>query len=317
MASLLFEAYELSVAEIDRRECITLSSQEIEDRKLSHVRLDRLGFANYCRDQLVEWIPIKDFDTDSWIYVPSESLFFRKKGIFRSSSNGLATGLSFYESIFHGLLEVVERHAHTWALLKKRALSVTNYLDFLSPGLKDELAWLEGIGVTIEINDISDELGIPCFYSVLADPTLIGMRAFNSGISCHVNKVTALESSILEALQSRAVAISGSREDLDKKHSAKGNPDLFSFWYKPENKLRKDFIDISSMDMTSYCTAIKKILEAAREKDNSLRRFLYYTYPSGEGTYVTRSILESAEQFGLCRDRIGLSVANFLKSVLR
>ncbi|WP_268808788.1 YcaO-like family protein [Pseudobacteriovorax antillogorgiicola] len=312
LASLLFEAYEIAVAERVRCQSIVLSSRKMVDSKMDHVPVGSLGQVGFCEDKAVEWIPVKDFDTDTWVYAPIASLYFHP-GIFSATSNGLATGLSFYESLMYGLLEVVERHAHTWALLRKRAFSVRNYKSQISAELKDELLSLQEQGVQVEINDISTELGIPCFYSVFVEPTLDGMRSFNSGVACHLDKKTALESAISEALQSRAVSVSGSREDLNEKHSAIGDSRVFSFWYSSDSKEQRDFDDIISLTAISSLSAINLILETVRKNDKSLGRYLYYTYPSENGTYVTRSIIEGAEQFGLCRHRFGQSVFNYLK----
>ena len=68
-------------------------------------------------DTKIEWYPSWDVLNDEEVLVPANAIFhpYRPQQgrwqLFRSNTNGLASGNVIEEAIFHGLMEVVERDA--------------------------------------------------------------------------------------------------------------------------------------------------------------------------------------------------------------
>ncbi len=136
--------------------------------------------------------------------------------IFESSSNGLASGRSLLEAVIAALLEVIERDAVTCYSYRWRAqvpppLINTRSLPF--PALREVTEKLIAKGVGVLLRDCTGDTGIPVFQAYLYDRKLPALGVYH-GYGAHLNAETAALRALLEAVQSRAVYIAGSRDDL-------------------------------------------------------------------------------------------------------
>jgi ribosomal protein S12 methylthiotransferase accessory factor len=130
--------------------------------------------------------------------------------VFHSSSNGLAGGNTVEEATAHALYEVIERDA----IVRSNQPSYTvtlidaDTVDGTSGQLIDQI---RAAGVDVGIEMLPSPLGLPCFRArIVSDafPTLFG------GMGCHLDRDVALNRALTEAVQSRATAIAGARDDL-------------------------------------------------------------------------------------------------------
>lgn len=73
-------------------------------------------------DQNIQWTSGYDLMNDEEILVPASAVFHplptsrNHAALFRTNTNGLASGNEIEEAIFHGLSEVIERDA--WSLVE-------------------------------------------------------------------------------------------------------------------------------------------------------------------------------------------------------
>lgn len=129
-----------------------------------------------------------------------------------ASSNGLASGNTFEEAVCHAIYELIERHC--WA---KSDLNHSRYIDLSSikiPHIRALLDHLDPNAVRLQVNDITDELGVPAYFAKLSDLTGLHAQGDFGGSGAHLSSTVALSRAITEAIQSRLTVISGSRDDM-------------------------------------------------------------------------------------------------------
>lgn len=130
-------------------------------------------------------------------------------------SNGLASGGHLTEAIFYGLLEVIERDAMAVAELAHVGTSV-ELDDFPSRFVQELRQRLLSLDISLEVKQIPAIGGVYVFAAFLDDRQAGNPLRLVGGQSAHVDPILAIEDAILEAVQTRAVMISGGREDLQR-----------------------------------------------------------------------------------------------------
>ena len=155
------------------------------------------------------------FDLVHCVLAPS---WHRMGAGFLVSTNGLAGGADRDEAILHGLCEVVERDA--LALLQARdpqhTMTRERRVDLArveEAGCASLVECCRRAGVEIAAFDICSEIGVPVFYARVAEPGAPALRAVD-GSGCHPDASMALRRAILEAIQTRALMISGARDEI-------------------------------------------------------------------------------------------------------
>ncbi len=162
-----------------------------------------------------KWMPRELIDLDST---------HGYDGFFVASSNGLASGNSRAEALFHGLCEVLERDqvAH-WVVAENLSRKPSPRRLSLTTGLPESVQtivdMIQAGGLEMAVWYASTTVEVPCFACTIADlkgNTLYPQRA--AGYGCHVSKEIALLRAVTEAAQSRLTFISGARDDVFIKH---------------------------------------------------------------------------------------------------
>lgn len=130
--------------------------------------------------------------------------------LFRSSSNGIASGNTLEEAVFYALTEVIERDS--WSLVettRDTGPAVTG----LTGAAAAMLEKFTAAGVEVTLKDITSDLGIPTIAAVADDVTLKDPRLLTIGMGTHTNPEIAVIRALSEVAQSRATQIHGARED--------------------------------------------------------------------------------------------------------
>lgn len=195
------------------------------------------------------WIP---YDLVSTAYTVEMTENY--SGLY-ATTTGLAAGKSIGDAIDHGLREVIERDATLLHLLSTRPAQDRNRIlvdSISSQGAIKLLRKFQKSGIFVAVWEVTSDVGIPCFYSVIADQPYqqIGNCFFAAGSGCDLDKDRALVASLLEAAQSRLTVISGAREDLSR--------DWYSTKMHHEFVQRYDALNSATgqrkfSDITSHC----------------------------------------------------------------
>lgn len=223
--SAAMEAIECAHAETIDMPLVFASRSELAGRARA-VRLDDLPRTEDVQlddDTRLMWIEGTALDDGQPALVPYELVhahYCRPKlpaaEAFQATTNGLSSGNTFAEAVSHGLCEVIERDALAlWSLAAAERQRDT----LLAPGFDDapEAAAvadrLERAGFAVAVWDITSDIGVPAFHCLIVDRDEPGGHP-GTGTGCHPDSRVALFRALSEAVQVRAVYISGGRDDL-------------------------------------------------------------------------------------------------------
>jgi ribosomal protein S12 methylthiotransferase accessory factor len=147
--------------------------------------------------------------------------------LFQTSTNGLASGNTVEEAMFHAPCEVIERDAYYhWHQLpgaqKLERLVANNSIN--SELAKHLLLQLYQAAIDVKVWDLTSNLGIPAFQCVLSDQAISRGTQVFAGKGCHFDKEIALMRAITEAIQVRLTFITGSRDDVFPSYYKKNLP---------------------------------------------------------------------------------------------
>jgi ribosomal protein S12 methylthiotransferase accessory factor len=230
--SAAMESIESYHAENIIHEIITGSYHELNKKEaaINPVTLNLFDRSLYHDKLPIKWICGYDIIQKKQVLVPYDLVHcsFLVKSVkrptcFVMSSNGLASGNSFWEATSHGICEVIERDASTLVEWRKRSdpriieqlLIDTDTVD--SPQCRELLDKLEEAGISVYIWNETSETGIPAFGCAINERKSFGFPtptgACFHGFGCHLSKEIAMVRSITEAVQSRLTYITGSRDD--------------------------------------------------------------------------------------------------------
>jgi oxazoline/thiazoline synthase len=123
----------------------------------------------FDRSAKVEWSPVWSLRDRRFKHVPTSLayFFYRGPGEMNADSNGCAAGNTLAEAIVQGFLELVERDAYAiwWYNRVQRPQVDLDQLD--DPYVRDLRARLAETGRRLWVLDVTGDLGIPSFVSVL------------------------------------------------------------------------------------------------------------------------------------------------------
>ena len=211
------------------------------------------------------WLPYEMVHTDYTIPRPQGS------GSFPASSNGLASGNSVDEATVHGICEVIERDAISlWHQRDDAGIDAGSLnLESIDNALcRETLSKLDAAGQDVFVWDITSDIGIPTYFSVLLDrdshTSHIGV-----GSGTHLSREVALLRALHEAVQVRTTYIVGARDDISlDEYTTEGieaKRDFFSRWvgvsgfgrrFDSRPDLDRDTVE---EDMTVLLDALKNV----------------------------------------------------------
>lgn len=260
-------------------------------------------------DSPIPWTAGYDLMNNEEIAVPASAVFhplpIEYFQLFRTSTNGLASGNTREEAVFHALMEVIERDA--WSLVEASRDTgpvVQHVTDILAVDL---LGKFRGAGVDVTIRDITSDIGIPTVAAVsddtlLKDPTLLTM-----GMGTHSSARIALLRALTEVAQSRLTQIHGAREDtpvadIRKRMGYERTKRMNRYWYETETI--REFSAIPSYDSSDFLDDIGMALR--RLTDAGLDRVIVVDLTrEALGVPVVRVIVPGLEMYAMDQERAG------------
>ncbi|MBP2201414.1 ribosomal protein S12 methylthiotransferase accessory factor [Methanococcus voltae] len=272
----------------------------------------------------VEWVEGYDITNDEYVDVPSNSVFHpyeanTGKWLFRSNTNGLASGNSYEEAVFHGILEVVERDAWSISELSRNTYRKINLQNAKNPLIHEMLLKFRKAKINVIIKDLTSEVGIPtvaCISDedVLKDPALLCM-----GVGCHLDPEIAVIRALTEVAQSRATQIHGAREDtvradLIRKVEYDRMKRIQRRWFNHKEEI--DIAEIkncASYDLKTDIETVKTML-----KDNGFDKIVVLNLNKAtvDDVNVVRVIIPKMEVYAVDDARISKDVKERIKTNL-
>jgi YcaO-like protein with predicted kinase domain len=159
-----------------------------------------------------------------WTQMPSDIfwLSYPDRGgseLFQQTSNGNAVGPSFQDAHLAGIYECVERDAttcftHIWNTIGRTPPLID--LESVPESCKSVISKIEAANLEVMVFYCTLDILFPVFWAVILDP-FGGLSPF-AGWGCAIEGEEALLRALLEAVQSRAVYISGARDDVFRRN---------------------------------------------------------------------------------------------------
>ncbi len=187
--SAAMEAIERSVATRPSCTVITTSLADLQARGLRHDTLQSLLALRkqpLTETEHIDWVEGRDLLTDEPVWLPFEAVHLDRTQDDRrywQSSDGLASGNTRDEAVFHGLMERVERDALTLWQIASPARRHARRLDVSlidEPELCEMLQRIARADLEIALFDITSDVGIATIVALLARS--IGRRS--AGPAC-------------------------------------------------------------------------------------------------------------------------------------
>ncbi|MDW7725968.1 MAG: YcaO-related McrA-glycine thioamidation protein [Candidatus Methanoperedens sp.] len=273
----------------------------------------------FACDTSIEWVSGYDLMNDMEVMVPANAVFhpynpLNGSQLFRSNTNGLASGNTIEEAVLHGLLEVIERDALGIAEYTRNPGReiILDESDSLNYQLKQRM---EKAGVLVKLWLLEHDVGVHTVVAatddtVLHDPALLVM-----GAGSHLSPEIAVARALTEAAQSRVVQIHGAREDTDREQVVRtfGYEHMKRmnwFWYEELETVRMhELKDHSSSTPYANIYTVIELLDRAAEGA------IIVNLSRGVDIPVVRAIIPYFELYTIDRERTGQRIRRKKKRV--
>ena len=237
------------------------------------------------------------------VYHPLPSHYY---SIFRTGTNGIASGNTLEEATYHALCEVIERDA--WSLMEAEKKGGKLIVDIDDPDILNLMNSFKDAGVDVLLRDITSDIGIPTIAAIsddveLQDPTLLCL-----GMGTHASPKIAALRALTEVAQSRATQIHGAREDatiadVRKQIGYERTKRLNAKWFDETETISwPELKDISTDD---FLDDIKNTIRALNSVGLQTVIVKDLTRPE-LGIPVVHVIIPGAESFAIDSGRIGM-----------
>jgi putative methanogenesis marker protein 1 len=265
-------------------------------------------------DRLMPWTEGWDIVSDQPVLVPSHAVFHPMPhnylGPFRTNTNGLASGNTFEEAVFHALSEVIERDA--WSLVEACRDTGPCVTDMTDPTVLEMQEKFAKAQVDVRVRDITSDIGIPTMAAVADDVLLKDPLLLTIGIGTHTSARIAVMRALTEVAQSRLTQIHGAREDttlaeMRKKMGYDRAKRINGYWFRDNGTI--DYGKVKSSDTDDFKKDIGNIIEALKKQ--GMDRVIIVDLTREEiGMPVVRVIVPGLEVFAMDPERRGERVKN-------
>jgi putative methanogenesis marker protein 1 len=260
--------------------------------------------------QSIGWVKGTELNEGEEIMVPASAVFHPYASrldmpLFRTSTNGLASGNTIEEAVLHGLCEAIERDA--WSISEARRRVKGSVYASDSTKVARTISKFTQKGIEVHLKDITSDVGVPVFAAAADDVPMKDPALLTLGIGSHLNpSVTALKA-LVEVAQSRLTQIHGAREDTvkaeaNRKFGYERMKRLNRMWFSDgEGRALEDY---ESFDSTDFLDDIHLTLE--RLRDRGRRQVIAVDLTRKElGIPVVRVIVPGLEVFAIDDERAG------------
>jgi len=212
--SVLMEAIERYSAEIKEEDRAKFKFESYKEgnseNKVEPSSLILSALSKVTPDSRIEWCEGYDLMAEEEVLLPANAVYHpytttRGGRLFRSDSNGIASGNNLEEAIFHGMMEVIERDALSYAEIKKDAgkrIAIEED-DGLIYELKERF---NSQGIETHFWYIPTDVGFPTVVLALDSPEK-DANLLVYGAGTHSDPRIAAIRAITEAAQSRLMRI--------------------------------------------------------------------------------------------------------------
>ncbi len=210
--SAMMEGVERYSSEPDEREVIRATYKQLEGAGETAIHPSRFILGEGSDGEgIVSWVRATDLGSGGEVLVPAQAVFhpWPPDGtrVFRTNTNGLASGNTLEEAVFHGLMEVIERDA--WSIAEVTRNTGPALVIDREGTARDLLGKFTNAGVEVTVKDITSDVGIPTIAAVADDVAMRDPALLTVGMGTHTSPEIALLRALTEVAQSRLTQIHG------------------------------------------------------------------------------------------------------------
>jgi len=314
-ASAMMEAFERYSAEINKEDTskfIIGTFPELEKAiDPETLILPPLSYESH-KTQL-DWVKAVEVTDEQEYLVPANAIYHpylpvNGSVIFKSNTNGLASGNRIEEAVYHGITEVVERDAWSIFEAKKKPKSEVDCDGIGNPLIRDMLDKFKQAGIDVKLLDLTADIDITTMAAVSDDTILKDPALLSLGVGTHLNPEVAVIRALTEVAQSRATQIHGTREDTSRavfmrKAGYDRMKSINKHWFSDAHKL----MDITDLEDKSKHTFKEDIETCIKILDkNGFKKTYYVDLTRSEVEIpVARVIIPGLEVYSVDTERRG------------
>ena len=311
-----FERYSAERQDID--ETIIASLSEIEEFgeyiDPKSLNLPKEFEKKDISDLSLEWSKSIDLISNREYYIPTNAIYHPyiskddSQSLFKSNTNGLASGNILEEAILHGIFEVIERDA--WSIFE---LTHKNYTQIDISSIENEIIIdiiekFESEGIKIKLMDFTADIKIPTIAASADDTITKDAGLLTLGMGTHLDPEVAILRALTEVAQSRATQINGAREDTVRADFAREAgyermKRINKFYFRDE----EEQIKLSDIENKST-SSITRDIEIVKDElvSNDIQKILYSNLTRPElDVSVVRVVIPEMELYTIDPSRAG------------
>ena len=318
-ASAMMEGFERYSAEKQDENTVTGTVSEISSNG-NIIDIESLNLPKDFKKENIdsinlEWNICHDLITGEDFYVPSNAIYHpytaednSVQSLFKSNTNGLASGNSLEEAILHGIFEVIERDAWSIFELTHKNSKQIDLNSIESDVVNEALSKFSENEINIKLMDLTADINVPTIAASADDTLLKDAGLLTLGIGTHLDPEVAILRALTEVAQSRATQIHGAREDTVRADFARTagyeRMKRINKHYFEEEDEKINLSDIENRSTDSITQDIDIVLDEL--KANEIEHVLYYDLTRPElDVSVVRVIIPTMELYSIDQSRAG------------
>lgn len=262
----------------------------------------------------LEWSLAHDIISGDEYYVPSNAVYhpyIHKNSInslFKSNTNGLASGNVLNEAILHGIFEVIERDAWSIFELTHKNYAQIDLNSIESETVNNAIDRFESEGIKIKLMDFTADINIPTIAASADDTITRDAGLLTLGMGTHLDPEVAILRALTEVAQSRATQINGAREDTVRADFAREAgyermKRINKYYFKDEEE-KINLADIENKAATSITEDIEIVKDELMSNDIGKILYTDLTRPELDIS-VVRVIIPEMEVYAVDPSRAG------------
>lgn len=270
----------------------------------------------------LNWIRAVNIRDDKEYLIPADTVFHpcnfeNGANLFKSNTNGLASGNRTEEAIFHGITEVIERDAWSLFEVKRNKAPEINLENIENPLINEIVEKFKDAGIDIKVVDLTSDVEVTTIAAVSDDTVLKDPALLTLGVGTHLDPEIAVLRALTEVAQSRATQIHGTREDTTRavfmrKAGYERMKRINKHWFgESEEIIEMD--DIKNRSGKSFKEDIETSMKLLKKVGFEDVLFVDLTKPEIE-IPVVRVIIPGMEVYSVDPERVGKRLVKHSKS---
>lgn len=314
-ASAMMEAFERYSAEINEED-----TQKFETGLYSEmdgaINPEELILPplSYHQDKTrLDWVKAVEVTDEQEYLIPANAIYhpytpLEGAMLFKSNTNGLASGNRIEEAVYHGITEVVERDAWSIFEAKKQPTREVVCDGTENQLIREVLDKFRQKGIDVKLLDLTADVDITTIAAVADDTVLKDPALLSLGVGTHLNHEVAVIRALTEVAQSRATQIHGTREDTTRavfmrKAGYERMKRINRHWFSDDHKLA-ELSSLEDKSKESFREDIETCVELLQK--NGFKKIYYTDLSRSEIEIpVVRVIIPGMEVYSVDTERMG------------